>query len=33
MSPRGHFYLGQLGHYHFGITPPSRFRKKLDQAL
>ena len=20
MSQRGHFYFGQLGHYHFGIT-------------
>jgi hypothetical protein len=22
MSQRGHFYFGQLGHYHFGITFP-----------
>jgi hypothetical protein len=26
MSQRGHFYLGQLGHYHFGITQELFFR-------
>jgi hypothetical protein len=28
MPQRGHFYFGQLGHYHFGITVFKKILKK-----
>jgi hypothetical protein len=33
MSQRGHFYFGQLGHYHFGITPKLSERKGQRSGL